>query len=434
MDVDAEIQSLITNLRKEFQVPPYLYNNFEKFIPGITNVYYSGPYFDDREIIAGVKSILLSKWMTAGEDVKEFEHSFARKNNQNFCVAVNSASANLVMIAALKRFYSWKDEDEVIVSVVGFPTTYSVLLQNNLVPVFIDIEMDTLNFDLELIEEKITPKTRAIFLSPVLGNPPNIDRLLDICERYDLRLILDGCDSLGSRWNGKLLTEYVAATSCSFYAAHEICTFEGGAITSNNRELINIARKMINWGRDCVCSGVENLLPNGICNRRFDNWIPDIAEIIDHKYLFTEIGYNLKMLEFQGAIGIVQLEKLTEICQKRNESYNQISELFVEYINGIKIPTILSGSYPTPFGTAVICKSKEQKDKLVKHLEMHKIQSRNYFAGNLLAHRAYKHLGNWKDYPQANKIYSQTFFIGAAPHYTKEIFDYIEEVLKKYEN
>lgn len=434
INVDSEIQNLINKLREDYQVPPYVYNNFDKFIPGITPVYYSGPYFDDKEIIAGIKSILLSKWMTAGESVNEFEHAFARKNNQNFCIATNSgSSANLVMIAALKKYFEWLDGDEIIISVVGFPTSYSVLLQNNLVPVFIDIEMKTLNFDLDLIESKINSRSRAIFLSPVLGNPPDMDKLLKICQKHNLQLILDGCDSLGSKWKGKFLTEYAVSTSCSFYAAHEICTFEGGAVTSDNREIINIARKMVNWGRDCVCSGIENLLSQGVCNRRFSNWIEECDTIIDHKYFFTEIGYNVKMLEFQGSVGLVQLEKLSEICEKRNFSKKIISDLFVKCIEDIKIPETLKYSNPTAFGTPIICKSKEQKNKLVRWLENNKIQTRNYFAGNLLMHPAYKHLGNWKDYTQANKIYETVFFLGAAPHYNLEIFSYIESVLKQYE-
>jgi len=434
MNVENEIQNLIDNLRQEFQVPPYVYNNFDTFIPGTTPVYYSGPWFDDREIIAGIKAILLGKWMTAGEQVAEFEHGFARKTNQNFCVATNSgSSANLVMIGALKKYFGWPDGSEVIISVVGFPTSYSVLIQNNLKPVFIDIEMQTLNFDLSLIEEKITSKTKAIFLSPVLGNPPDMDLLVEICKKHKLELILDGCDSLGSKWREKQLPEYAIASSCSFYAAHEICTFEGGAITSDNRQIINIARSMINWGRDCVCSGVENLLPQGVCNKRFSKWIPEYDGLLDHKYLFTQVGYNLKMLEFQGAVGLVQLEKLHEICEKRNKAKEIISNLFLKYVKDVEIPKTILYAKPTAFGTPIICKNKEVKDKLVKFLEMQKVQTRNYFAGNVLLQPAYKHLGDYKDYPNANLVLSNIFFVGAAPHYDARIFSYIEDTLKNYE-
>jgi CDP-4-dehydro-6-deoxyglucose reductase, E1 len=432
MDINDEIKSLIDNLSQEFQIPTYVYNNNKKFIPGVTPVLYSGPYFDDKEIIAAIRSLLIGKWMSAGESVKEFEHAFSRKTNQSFSVMVNSgSSANLIMFASLKKVYSWEDGSEIIISAVGFPTSYSTIIQNNLVPKFIDIEFDTLNFDLDLIESEITDKTVGILLSPVLGNPPDMDVLVSICEKHNLKLILDNCDSLGSKWNDKQLTEYAVASSCSFYAAHTICTFEGGMVSSNNRKVINTAKSLITWGRSCVCSGVENLLPNGICNHRFDTWIEGYDGIVDHKYVFENIGYNLKPLDMQGAIGLIQLNKLDEIFEKRFNSFARISnDIF--YVTDLRLPDILEKSNPVWFGVPLIAPSKESKQKWVAHFEKNRIQTRNYFCGNILLHKAYKHLGNYKKFPNANRVLDEVFFIGCAPFYTEEYFKYIRKIIEDF--
>lgn len=432
MNIDNEILALVEKLRSEYKIPSYTYNSFDKFIKGVTPIYYSGAYFDDKEVVASVKSMLTGKWMSAGESVREFEKAFSRKINQQFSCMVNSgSSANLIMISALKKHFGWADGDEIIVSVVGFPTTISVISQCNLKPVFIDIELETLNFDLNLIEDKITEKTKAIFLSPVLGNPPNMDLLHFICKKHDLELILDNCDSLGSKWRGKFLNEYAIASSCSFYAAHTICTFEGGMVSSDDGKLMKIVRSMTNWGRGCTCSGVENLLPNGICNHRFDKWLEGYDGIIDHKYVFTNMGYNLKPLDVCGAVGLVQLEKLDDICEKRNTNKYNIGILF-ENIIGAKTIWENEAADTVWFGTPIICKTKNQKQSLVSHLENNHIQTRNYFAGNILMHPAYKHLGDYKDYPNASVVLDRVFFVGASPAYTEEVINYIKEVLLKF--
>jgi CDP-6-deoxy-D-xylo-4-hexulose-3-dehydrase len=238
---------------------------------------------------------------------------------------------------------------------------------------------------------------------------------------------------LGTKWEGKHLAEYAVASSCSFYAAHEICTFEGGMVSSDERGIINIVRSMANWGRDCVCSGVENLLPNGICNHRFSKWLENYDGIIDHKYLFSHMGYNLKPLDVSGAVGVVQLEKLDEICFNRNVSKNAISELFLKYIKGIRIPEQYKQAETVWFGTPIICENKELKNRLVSYLEKNLIQTRHYFAGNILLHPGYKHLGDYKEYPLANKVLDTIFFVGASPSYREYTFEYIEDVLKGFD-
>ncbi len=427
------ILKFVKDMQKEHgRLPKFCHNlNAPK-----NKVYYSGAYFDENEIAAAIETLLFGKWSSSGEMCAQFEKEFSKKINQGFSFFTNSgSSANLLLIAACKEYFKWSDGDEIIVSVVGFPTTVSAIVQNGLKPVFVDIEWNTLNFSLSKIYEKITEKTKAIFLSPVLGNPPDIDNLVHSCEQYRLKLLLDNCDSLGTKWSGIYLNECAVASSCSFYPAHEITTLEGGMVSSNIHEIVQLARSYATWGRDCYCVGAANLLPNGTCCKRFSNWLPNFPEtIIDHKYVFNRIGYNLKPLDLQGAIGLEQLKKLNIICEKRQLNYAEISKIFAKYVKDVQQPAILHGTDLIPFGVPFICKNKFQKQKLVSYLEQNGIQTRNYFAGNLLMHPGYSHLDDFQKYPEANKVLDLVFFVGCAPTISKENIEYIDEVLKKYEN
>ena len=234
MSVVDKIKNLIDEIESDKSVLRYSYNTSD-IVPGETPIYYSGPYWDSDELKAGVVSFLTGKWLSSGENVYKFEKKFSKRFKCGNSVMVNSgSSANLVMIAGIKKHLKWNDGDEIIVSPVGFPTTIAPIVQNNMTPIFVDIEFDTLNFDVKLIEKKITSKTRGIFLSPVLGNPCNMDFLDYLCKKYNLELILDGCDSLGTLWNGKYLTEMAKVSSCSFYPAHHITCGEGGMISSTD--------------------------------------------------------------------------------------------------------------------------------------------------------------------------------------------------------
>jgi CDP-6-deoxy-D-xylo-4-hexulose-3-dehydrase len=413
-------------------VSPYMYNSKE-FNPGLTPIYYSGMYWDHKEVEAAIDSFLNGKWITAGEKVHKFESMFSKRFNVKYSHMVNSgSSANLVLIAGLKKRFGWQDDDEIIVSPVGFATTVSVIYQNRLKPVFADIEWDTLNFDLNEVVKKITPKTKGIFVSPVLGNPPDFDRLMAIAYKYKLKLIGDNCDSLGSKWDGKYLNEYYVAFSNSFYPAHHISTGEGGMVCTDDEELKNLFMSISWWGRDCYCIGSANLLKNGTCKCRFSNWLPNYDGVIDHKYVFSNMGYNLKPLDLQGAIGIEQLLKLEEIEANRKRSKERIEKIFLDNIEGLRAPEKIRKADPCWFGTPFICDVPGLKHKLVQHLEDNKIQTRNYFAGNILLHPGYEHLDDYRQYPEANKVLDKVFFIGAAPHYTEDVFQYIEEVIKKF--
>lgn len=422
----SNIQALAGN-----HVPKYIYN--DHFEPGKTPVYYSGPYWDSNEIVAAIDAFLNGKWIVAGEKVHKFESKFAKKFNQKYAHMVNSgSSANLVLIAALKKRFNWQDDDELIVSPVGFATTVSVIYQNRLKPVFVDIEWDTLNFDVNKIEEKITSKTKGIFVSPVLGNPPDFDKLVELANKYDLKLIGDNCDSLGSKWGGLLLTDHYIANSNSFYPAHHISTGEGGMVCTNDDELKKLFISFSWWGRDCYCVGSANLLSCGTCGNRFDKWLENYDGVIDHKYVFAEMGFNLKPLDLQGAIGLAQLDKFEEIEINRKHSKDTIESLFLKHIPNIRVPQILDKAEPCWFGTPIICEEEGLKHRLVQHLEDNKIQTRNYFAGNILMHPGFSFLDDYKKYPEANKVLDKVFFIGAAPHYREPVFEYIEDILKKF--
>ncbi len=410
-------------------LPKYLYNAGNKFIPHKTPIYYSGPYWDGNELQSAVNALMKGKWLSSGENVHKFEKKFSKMFNHKCSLMVNSgSSANLVMIGALKKVLGWKDGDEIILSPVGFPITIAPVIQYGLNPVFVDIEFNTLNFDVNLIEEKITNRTKAIFISPVLGNPPNFDRLLEIKDKYGIELIMDNCDSLGSKWRGKLLTDYTIASSCSFYPAHHITTGEGGMVSSNNEEVISTARSLAWWGRDCYCIGCANLLPKGTCGKRFDKWLPDYDGIVDHKYVFTNIGYNLKPLDLQGALGVVQLDKFDEIHERRRNSKYALEKILEKFVVGVEVPKELEHAETSWFGTPIVCYDRKLKGLLVEYFERNKVQTRNYFAGNILIQPAYKYLDDKSKYPKSNEVLDRVFFIGASPHYNKNIFDYIQSI------
>jgi CDP-6-deoxy-D-xylo-4-hexulose-3-dehydrase len=430
----SDVKQMIEELVAAVGTPKYAYN-CKEFTPGKDTVFYSGPYWDEKEVIAGVTAFLTGKWLVSGEQVGKFQWAFGHKFNVKHCHMVNSgSSANLTMVAALKKHLGWKDGDQVIVSPVGFPTTIAPLVQNGLVPVFVDIEMETLNFDLDHVEKWITDKTVAIFVSPVLGNPPDMDRIKDMCERHGIRLIGDNCDSLGTKWDGKLLTDYYYAWTTSFYPAHHISTGEGGMVCSNDEQLINTARSISWWGRDCRCVGAANLLACGTCGNRFDKWLEGYNGIIDHKYLFTNMGYNLKPLDMQGAIGIEQLKKIDEIDVKRRLNFQRIKSLFYRYVPGVRVASNLDLADPSWFGVPLITDTPELKEKLQAFCEANKIQTRNYFAGNILLHPGYKHLDDASKYPNANKALSNVFFVGCPPHYGEDVFAYYESVMSKWQS
>lgn len=429
MIVKEEVTKFISKLMEEDKTLfPYIHNS--NYVKGQSSVYYSGPYWDEKEVSAAINSLIKGKWLSAGEEVNKFEILFSKKFGFNHSVMVNSgSSANLVMIASLKKYFNWNDDDEIIVCACGFPTTINSVIQNNLKVTFVDIDYSDLNWDVNEVVSKITSKTKAVFSSPVLGNPGNYDKILDVCDKYNLKLIADNCDSLGSKWNGKYLTDYAVASSCSFYPAHHISTIEGGMVSSNIKEVVDLARSFAWWGRDCYCVGQQNLLSCGTCGKRFDNWLSDYSGIVDHKYVFSNMGYNLKPADLQGSIGLVQLEKFEEVHQKRRSNKEKIQKIF-ERVPFCRVIDEFPQAEVSWFGVPIVCDL--DKNKLVQYLEANKIQTRNYFAGNILMHPAYKHLEPASNYPNSSKVLDNVFFVGCSPVITDPMIEYIEEVVNNF--
>ena len=428
-----KINDFLKSLQEEeISLPQYITGPKNRKNNKIPKVLYSGPVWDMSEISAIIETVLSSNWLSSGENVRKFENKFSELLGTQDSVMVNSgSSANLVMIAALKKYFNWSDNDEIIVSSVGFPTTVNAIIQNNLKPVFVDISWKDLNWDLEDIERKITERTVGVFSSPVLGNPYNIDRLHDICERNNISMIGDNCDSLGTKWKNKHLSDYFVASSCSFYPAHHITTGEGGIVTSHNRDIVKIARSFAWWGRDCYCVGAANLLSCGTCGKRFDKWLDAYDGIVDHKYLFVNQGYNLKPLDLQGAIGIEQLKKLDYIHEKRRFFKNKIQAIF-EKIPTLRIPDEPKDAETSWFSVPIICETGKIKRSLVSYLELNGVQTRNYFAGNILMHPAYRDLGDYKEYKNACEVLDKVFFVGCSPNYDENTLEHIEYVVDNF--
>ena len=430
MSIKEKVSDFISQLQGDGEnLFPYLPNKDWK--PG-KNIYYSGPYWDEQEPIAAITTLLNGKWLPAGEQVNKFEAQFGKKFDFRYNLMVNSgSSANLVMVAALKKYFRWDDGDEILVCACGFPTTINPIIQNGLKPVFVDIDYSDLNWNLEMLESKITSRTRACFSSPVLGNPYDFDKFLEILDIYGLEYISDNCDSLGSKWRGQFLTKHAVAASCSFYPAHHISTIEGGMVSSNIEEVIQIARSYAWWGRGCYCVGSQNKLPNGVCGQRFDRWLEGYDHDVDHKYVFGVQGYNLKPADLQGSIGLVQLTKQDEIHRIRRLNKTRLHEIFSK-IDGARVIEEKEHAETSWFGVPIVYEGN--KVQLVKYLEDNKIQTRNYFAGNILRHPGYKHLDSYAKYPNSSKVLDNVFFLGSSPVITDPMIDYIEEVVTKFRN
>ena len=426
--LSEQIEHFIFNLEKNgYNLFPYIPNQDWK--PG-DQILYSGPYWDTQEVTAAITTLLSGKWLPAGENVNMFERRFSNFFDHKYSVMVNSgSSANLVMIAALKKYFDWKDGDEILVCACGFPTTINPIIQNGLKPVFVDIDMEDLNWNLDELESKITDRTVAAFSSPVLGNPYDFDKFLDIIDRHGLKYIADNCDSLGSKWRDEFLTEHAVASSCSFYPAHHICTIEGGMVSSNIEEVVQIARSYAWWGRGCYCVGAQNKLPNGVCGKRFDRWLEGYDQDVDHKYVFGVQGYNLKPADLQGSIGLVQLEKQTEIHCVRRMNKGALTQVFNQ-IAGCRVVEEKSHAETSWFGVPIIYEGG--KHHLVKYLEKHGVQTRNYFAGNILMHPAYRGLDDPKNFPNASAVLDNVFFLGCSPVITVPMLDYIDDIIKEY--
>jgi CDP-6-deoxy-D-xylo-4-hexulose-3-dehydrase len=408
-------------------------------------VQYAGPYFSSDEYVAAVKT-LLGEWLVLGAEAIKFETKFPKLFDKRYGLLTNSgSSANLLMMLAMtsKRGYSFPKGTKVITPIAGFPTTINPIFQVGFQPVFVDIELETLNLDLDQVEKVCieNPDAKIITFAHVLGNPPNMKRLMELVEKYKLILLEDCCDALGSTYEGKKLGSFGEMASCSFYPAHHMTIGEGGFVACNDENTERIVRSFREWGRGCYCVGKQNLLEKGSCGCRFSNWLPSLPDyLFDHKYTYEEIGYNLKPIELQASIGLVQMEKLEKIGTIRRENYNNLFKAFEKYEEYFHLHKAQPNSDPDWFAFPVTIKDSApfKRSDICQFFEANKIQTRPYFAGNIMLQPAYEGLMDPKEviekYPVARKVTTDTFFLGTSPVIDKKKTDYIELILNNFIN
>ena len=408
----------------------------KKFIPGKTKVNYAGRVFDEKEIVNAVEASL-DFWLTEGR----FSESFAEKISdflgvEHVLLANSGSSANLLAITALtseklgeKRL---KPGDEVISVAAGFPSTVTPIIQNGLIPVFVDVTIPEYNINIEILRKSITPETRCIFLAHTLGNPYDLDAIIEIAEDRKLWVIEDNCDAFGSEYKGKKTGTFGHLSTISFYPAHHITTGEGGAICTNDQMLATIIRSFRDWGRDCYCAGGES----NTCGKRFSQQFGELPLGFDHKYVYSELGYNLKMTDIQAAIGAAQMDKLPEFCRKRKDNFNEWKQIFSKYPEYFILPEATKDSDPAWFAFIVTLKENAPftRDELTRHLNDNLIETRNLFAGNITKQPAFINsffritdLLENTDY-----IMNNTFFLGTYPGLTSDMFRYTEEILNEF--
>lgn len=413
----------------------------KEWVPGKDWVLYSGSRFSDDEFVAGIES-LLDGWLALSENGIRFERLFRERLGKEYGALTNSgSSANLLMISALKskRLYALKSGDKIITPVAGFPTTVNPIIQNGFEPVFIDIELDTLNLNIDQLRDAASKGAKALMFAHVLGNPPNMDGVMDIVKEYNLILLEDCCDALGSTYKGKLLGSFGEFSSCSFYPAHHITMGEGGFVACKTKEQETVIKSLREWGRGCYCFGKASAcLKNGMCKKRFNDWLPSMpGQIFDHKYVYDEIGYNLKPLDLQAAIGLVQLKKLDDFISTRKHNFNRLYSIFSKYEDIFHLPKATENSDPSWFAFPLTIKSTSHLKRhfFTQHLEENKIQTRNYFGGNILLQPAYQEYYTEdvkQKFPIATKVTTDTFFLGTSPVITDVQLDYIEKVVNEY--
>ncbi|MCL0037607.1 lipopolysaccharide biosynthesis protein RfbH [Thermodesulfovibrionales bacterium] len=417
---------------------PYL---TREFIPNEDKINYAGRVYDEKEMINLVDSAL-DFWLTADRFAKQFEEKFAKFLGIKHCILTNSgSSANLLAISALtsqklgqRRL---KPGDEVITTACGFPTTVNPIIQNNLVPVFLDVDMGTYNIQVNKIEKAITKKTKAIFIAHTLGNPAELDKIMKIVKKYDLFLIEDNCDSLGSKYKEKYTGTFGHISTCSFYPPHMITMGEGGAVLTNGPLLKQIILSFRDWGRDCWCApGKDNT-----CGKRFSWQLGELPYGFDHKYIYSHFGYNLRVTDMQAAIGVAQLEKLPSFIEARKRNWKMLREGLDDLSDMFILPSPSQNSNPNWFGFILTVRENAGflRDEIVKYLEDNKIQTRMLFAGNLIRHpcfdemrksrKGYRVIG---DLHNTDKVTRDTFWVGVYPGMKKEMIKYMIEKIHEF--
>lgn len=412
-----------------------------EFIAGKSKIPYAGRVYDEDEMISLVNSAL-DFWLTAGRFAGQFEKNFAAFLGVKYCLLTNSgSSANLLAVSALTSpklgDRKLAPGDEVITVAAAFPTTVNPIIQNNLVPVFLDVDLGTYNVQAEEIEAALSGKTKAIFLAHTLGVPFDLDKIMSIVKKYDLWLIEDNCDALGSKYHGNYTGTFGHIATFSFYPPHHITMGEGGAVVTSDLQLKRLLASFRDWGRDCWCEpGCDNT-----CGKRFSQQLGELPFGYDHKYIYSHFGYNLKATDMQAAVGCAQLKKLPAFIAARRRNFDLLYNGLRELEDYFILPQKTPGSEPSWFGFPLTVREGAgfTRDEIVRYLEGKNIQTRMLFAGNLIRHpcfdgmrrsgRGYRIAGELKN---TERIMRDTFWIGLYPGMRKEMIDYMIDQIRRF--
>lgn len=413
-----------------------LVHKSKELIPGESYIPYAGRVFDEKELVNLVDASL-DFWLTAGRFAKQFEKEFVQFLGVKHCLLTNSgSSANLLAISALtspklgeRRL---KPGDEVITTACAFPTTVNPIIQNNLIPVFVDVDIGTYNIQADKIEAALSEKTKAIFLAHTLGNPFDLDKVMKIAKKHNLWVIEDNCDALGTKYKGQYTGTFGHIATFSFYPPHHITMGEGGALVTNDTQLKRLIESFRDWGRDCWCeAGKDNT-----CGNRFQWQLGDLPEGYDHKYIYSHIGYNLKVTDMQAAVGVAQLKKLPDFIEARKRNWKTLYTGLKKYEDYFILPKATKNSEPSWFGFLLTVKEDApfSKNDMVSYLEDNKIATRMLFAGNIIRHPSFENL-EYRIYDNLNNtdfIMNNTFWIGVYQGITSNAFKYIIKKIKTF--
>ena len=440
IEIQSELKAKKDKIRGEITKLVQEYANLEflpkEFIPGETLIPASGKLLGFNELNNMVNASL-DGWLTTGRFNDLFEKKLSEFIGVKYAITVNSgSSANLIAFSALTSpklgSRAIQKGDEVIGVAAGFPTTVNPIIQFGAIPVFVDVDKYTHNIDATKIEAAISPKTKAIMLAHSLGNPFNLDIVVNLCKKYNLWLIEDCCDALGSRFNGKMVGTFGDIGTLSFYPAHHITMGEGGAVFTNNLELKKIAESFRDWGRDCYCApGMDNT-----CGKRFSWQLGSLPVGYDHKYTYSHLGYNLKITDMQAACGLAQLDKASSFIEQRKSNFNYLINRLSSCEEYLQLPIATENSDPSWFGFPITLKKECPVSRLdlTTYLDQNKIGTRLLFAGNLTRQPYMKNI-KYRisgDLINTDNVMNNTFWIGVQPALSQEMLEFVAKNIENY--
>lgn len=433
MSEAAELRRRILELVEQYSAASF---GSESFVPGVSTIPVSGKVFDADEVTHLVDASL-DFWLTTGRYAERFELEFAARFPVKRALLCNSgSSANLLALSALTSpklgDRALRDGDEVVTAAAGFPTTVNPMIQNRLVPVFVDVALGTYDPTVEQVREAIGPRTRAIMLAHTLGNPYDATALRALADEHDLWLIEDNCDALGSELDGRLTGTFGDLATVSFYPAHQITMGEGGCVLTDRPPLAKIVESFRDWGRDCWCApGMENT-----CGKRFDWQLGELPHGYDHKYTYSHVGYNLKATDMQAAVGVAQLAKLDGFIDARRANWRYLMDGLADLEEHFVLPEATPRSNPSWFGFALTVRPRAPfgRRELVTFLEERKIGTRQLFAGNLVRQPAYLDVPHRVvgELATSDLVMDATFWVGVYPGLTNAMLDYIVESIHDF--